>query len=152
MAGPRQPIDLLLAKGRKNLTKKEIEERRKREIKVPADNIEPPSYLPDNLKKEFTRLAQEMIEVGIMSNLDCEALARFVISEYNYQKVSKKLIRMGVDNPDYPAMVRIQEKLFTMARQSANDLGLTISSRCKLVVPKKEEKEVDPIAAKFGDI
>ena len=59
---------------------------------------------------------------------------------------------MGVDNPDYPAMVRIQEKLFTMARQSANDLGLTISSRCKLVVPKKEEKEVDPIAAKFGDI
>lgn len=152
MARPRQPIDLLVAKGRKNLTKKEIEERRKQEVKAPADNIEPPSYLPANLRKEFNRLAKEMVEIGIMSNLDCEALARAIISEYNYQKVSKKLLKMGVDNPKYYDTVLLQEKLFKMVRQSANDLGLTISSRCKLVVPKKEEKEEDPITAKFGDI
>lgn len=152
MAGPRQPIDLLLAKGKKNLTKKEIEERRKREIKAKSDNIEPPSYLPANLRKEFNRLADEMVDIGIMSNLDCEALARAIISEYNYQKVTKKLLKMGVDNPKYYDTVLLQEKLFKMVRQSANDLGLTISSRCKLVVPKKEEKEIDPVAAKFGDI
>lgn len=152
MAGPRQPIDLLLAKGKKNLTKKEIEERKKREIKAKSDNIEPPSYLPANLRKEFNRLADEMVDIGIMSNLDCEALARAIISEYNYQKVTKKLLKMGVDNPKYYDTVLLQEKLFKMVRQSANDLGLTISSRCKLVVPKKEEKEIDPVAAKFGDI
>ncbi len=34
----------------------------------------------------------------------------------------------------------MQEKLFKMARAAASDLGLTITSRCKLVVPKPEEK------------
>jgi P27 family predicted phage terminase small subunit len=32
-----------------------------------------------------------------------------------------------------------QDKLFKQCRSSAMDLGLTISSRCKLVVPKAEE-------------
>jgi len=149
MARPREPIDLLLAKGRKNLTKKEIEERRAQEVKAPSDNIEPPSYLPDNLKKEFNRIADELIEIGIMSNLDCEALARFVTSEYNYQKVSKKLLKMGVDNPKYYDTVLLQEKMFKMCRQAASDLGLTISSRAKLVVPKKEEKPPENKFAKF---
>lgn len=149
MARPREPIDLIIAKGKKNLTKKEIEERRAQEVKAPSDNIEPPSYLPDNLKEEFNRIADELIEIGIMSNLDCEALARFVISEYNYQKVSKKLIKMGVSNPDYYNTVLLQEKMFKMCRQAASDLGLTISSRAKLVVPKKEEKPPENKFAKF---
>lgn len=153
MARPRQPVDLLLIKGKKNLTKKEIEERRAQEVKAPANNIEAPSYLPDKLKKEFNRLAQEMIDIGIMSNLDCEALARFVVSEHNYQKVTKKLLRMGVDNPEYYNTVLLQEKMFKMCRQAANDLGLTISSRCKLIVPKKEEpKKETPFDRMFGDV
>lgn len=149
MARPREPIDLIIAKGKKNLTKKEIEERRAQEVKAPSDNIEPPSYLPDNLKEEFNRIADELIEIGIMSNLDCEALARFVTSEYNYQKVSKKLLKMGVDNPKYYDTVLLQEKMFKMCRQAASDLGLTISSRAKLVVPKKEEKPPENKFAKF---
>ena len=30
---------------------------------------------------------------------------------------------------------RMQERYFKQARNSANDLGLTVTSRCKLVVP-----------------
>lgn len=37
MVRARQPVDLLLVKGKKNLTKKEIEERREQEIKAPDD-------------------------------------------------------------------------------------------------------------------
>lgn len=55
MARPRQPVDLLLVKGKKNLTKKEIEERRKQEIKAPDDKVKAPSYLPKDLKREFKR-------------------------------------------------------------------------------------------------
>lgn len=139
MARPRQPIDLIVAKGKKNLTKKEIEERKSKEVQAPADKIEPPSYLPSSLKKEFKRIAGELIDIGIMSNLDCEALARFIVSEYNYQKVTKKLLNTGVDNEKYIDLLLIQEKLFKMCRQGAGDLGLTISSRCKLVIPRKEE-------------
>ncbi|EJP6471368.1 phage terminase small subunit P27 family [Clostridium sporogenes] len=141
MARPRQPIDLIVAKGKKNLTKKEIEERKSKEVQAPADKIEPPSYLPSSLKKEFKRIAGELIDIGIMSNLDCEALARFIVSEYNYQKITKKLLKTGVDNEKYFSYLLMQEKLFKQCRQAASDLGLTISSRCKLVVPKKEDKK-----------
>ena len=142
IARPREPIDLIIAKGKKNLTKKEIERRRAQEVKAPNNNVEAPSYLPKTLIKEFDRIAGELIDIGIMSNLDSQALARFITSEYNYQKISKRLLKLGAENPAYYDTVLLQEKLFKMARQSANDLGLTISSRCKLVVPKKEEEEV----------
>lgn len=153
MARPREPIDLLLVKGKKNLTKKEIEERRAQEVKAPTDNIDAPSYLSAKLKKEFNRLAKELIDIKIMTNLDCEALARFVISEYNYQRVSKRLLRIGVENPLFRDLLLHQEKLFKMARQAASDLGLTISSRCKLVVPKQETKKKEsPMERMFGNV
>ncbi len=153
MGNRREPINLVIAKGKKNLTKKEIEERKASEIKAPDDKVEPPSYLPSDLKEEFQRIAEELINIGIMSNLDNEALARFVTSEHNYQKVTKSLLKMGVTNPEYYNTVLLQEKLFKMTRQAAQDLGLTISSRCKLVVPKKvqvkEEKKFDRM---FGNV
>lgn len=153
MAGPRQPIDLLVLKGKKNLTKKEIEERSANEVKAPADNIQPPSYLPKKLKEEFTRLAGELTGIKIMTNLDCEALARFITSEYNYQRVTRRLLRTGVDNPEFKDLLINQEKLFKMARQAASDLGLTISSRCKLVVPKQEAKKKEtPVDRMFGNV
>jgi len=153
LAGPRQPIDLLVLKGKKNLTKKEIEERRAKEVKAPANNIQAPSYLPKKLKEEFTRLAGELTGIKIMTNLDCEALARFITSEYNYQRVTKQLLRVGVDNPAFKDLLINQEKLFKMARQAASDLGLTISSRCKLVVPKQETKKKEtPVDRMFGNV
>lgn len=153
MGNRRQPIDLIIAKGKKNLTKKEIEERKAKEIKVSNNSVEPPSYLPDNLKEEFTRIANELIEIGIMSNLDCEALARFIVSESQYQKVSERIIKMKTIGPTYMDLINVQDKLFKMTRQAANDLGLTISSRCKLVVPKKEEKKKESgFDSRFGGV
>lgn len=149
MARPRQPTDLVMLKGKKHLTKKEIEERKNSEVKANADKIEPPSYLPSNLKKEFNRIAQELISIEIISNLDCEALARFIVSEYSYQKVTKKLLKTGIDNEKYIDLLLMQEKLFKMCRQSASDLGLTISSRCKLVVPKSKEEKPKNKFSKF---
>lgn len=70
MAGARQPVDLLLVKGKKNLTKQEIEERRKQEIKAPSDKVKAPSYLPKDLKREFKKIADELKNIGIMTNLD----------------------------------------------------------------------------------
>lgn len=152
MAGQKQPVGLLVVKGKKHLTKKEIAKRKAQEIKAPADSIQAPSYLPRKLQKEFSRLAGELVSIKIMTNLDCEALARFVTSEYNYQRVTKQLLRVGVTNPAFRDLLIDQEKLFKMARQAASDLGLTISSRCKLVVPKREEKEETPFDRMFGDV
>lgn len=150
MARPRQPIDLLVHKGKKNLTKAEIEERKATEVKAKSDSIVPPSYLPSELVGDFNRLADELIDIGIMSNLDCETLARFLVSEYQWQMVTVKILEKNSIDEEYMELVKLQEKVFKMARASATDLGLTISSRCKLVVPKKEENKKESKFSKFG--
>ncbi|NFG03052.1 phage terminase small subunit P27 family [Clostridium sporogenes] len=141
MARPRQPTDLLLVKGKKHLTKAEIEDRKSKEVKAPSDKVKAPSYLPADLKKEFNKIAKELKEIGIITNLDIDALARFIIAKEMYLELTKQILEkpelMIVDKD----IVTTQDKLFKQCRSSASDLGLTISSRCKLVVPKKEDKK-----------
>ncbi|MCY8243532.1 MULTISPECIES: phage terminase small subunit P27 family [Bacillus] len=162
MARPRQPVDLLLVKGKKNLTKQEIEERRKQEIKAPSDKVKAPSYLPKDLKREFKKIADELKNIGIMTNLDVDALARFLFARKLYLQVTEQLLECGpmktvivrkfdddgnaigeeekiVPNDDYSELLINQDKLFKQCRQASSDLGLTISSRCKLVIPKKDD-------------
>lgn len=172
----KQPIDLLVIKGNKNLTKKEIEERKAQEVKAPADNVKPPSYLPTKLKKEFKKIASELVGIGIMTNLDNDALARFLLAQKMYLDVTGKLINIDpiievpkmveneygekvqdgtikVANPDYSEILINQDKLFKQCRAAASDLGLTISSRCKLVMPKGkvDEKPKTEAERRFGD-
>ena len=51
MARPRQPIELVVAKGKKHLTKSEIEQRKNSEVKANSDKIKPPQNLIKNEKK-----------------------------------------------------------------------------------------------------
>ena len=151
MSGGRkkEPVNLILAKGNKpGLTKDEIKARRKAEerIKVSSDNIQAPDYLPKKLVGKFDDLASQLIEIDLMDNLDTDSLARYVISEHNYQRVMKKINRTGIDNPDFYDLTLLSEKYFKMARQSASDMGLSISSRLKLAIPQVEEKEENKFA------
>ena len=41
----KEPVKLIIAKGKKHLTKAEIKEREDNEIKVDATNVTPPNYL-----------------------------------------------------------------------------------------------------------
>lgn len=149
VARPRQPTDLLLLKGKKHLTKEEIAKRKASEVKAPADKVKAPSYLPDDLKKEFRKIAKELLDIEIITNLDVDALARFVISRKLYLEVTQKLLEKPelLLNKD---TIGIQDKLFKQCRAAASDLGLTISSRCKLVIPKKEEPKKQSKFSKFG--
>ncbi|WP_079908261.1 phage terminase small subunit P27 family [Paenibacillus sp. 32352] len=176
MARPREPISLLLYKGKKNLTKQEIEERQKQEIKAPSDKVRAPVYLPKELKKEFKKIADELLEIGIMSNLDVDALARFLLARKMYLKVTDELLArdpvMLVNEPvkdddgkvlavnevsvisgAYSDLLMMQDKLFKQCRQASADLGLTITSRCRLVMPsKKDEKQKDDFSERFGNV
>lgn len=173
MGRAKQPIDLLVVKGNKNLTKKEIKERKDSEVKASSDKVKPPAYLPTKLKKEFKKIANELIEIGIMTNLDNDGLARFLMAQKMYLDVTDNLMKipstievpkmvrneygekvqegtMVAANPEFTDILVNQDKLFKQCRAAASDLGLTISSRCKLVVPKKEEKKAPSKFAKFG--
>lgn len=175
MGRAKQPVSLLVLKGNKNLTKKEIEEREALEVKAPADNVKPPSYLPTKLKKEFKKIASELVDIGIMTNLDNDALARFLMAQKMYLDVTGNLMKipsvievpkMMTDeygekvqdgmveaaNPEFTDLLINQDKLFKQCRAAASDLGLTISSRCRLVMPKVKEDNAPKTEAerRFG--
>lgn len=141
MAGRRQPIELVIAKGNKNLTKAEIEERRDREIKPITDNIIAPTYLTKKQKDEFNKIADQLKKLKIMGETDVDALARYIVANELYINAVKQLRRSNVkNNPElFDKWAKIQERYFKQCRSSANDLGLSISSRCRLVVPERKD-------------
>ena len=141
MARPRQTIAVIEAKGRSHLGKAEIERRRASEIKPITDNIVAPDILNKKEKDKFNHIADQLIKLGIMGETDVDALARYIIAESFYIQATKKLRKRDVikDLKLYDTWLKIQDKYFKQCRLSASDLGLTISSRCRLVIPKPEE-------------
>lgn len=139
---PRQPTDLIIAKGKKHLTKEEIEQRKNSEVVANSDNIFAPSHLTKKQKERFSYLAEEMLDIHILTNLDVESLARYVTLEEAYIKISKALSKLNVviQGDEFDKMLTRQTKIHVMLTKSASELGLTISSRGKLVVPKPKEK------------
>lgn len=141
MSGQKQPVDLVLANGKKHLTKEEIEQRKSQEVKADSDNIVAPSYLTKKQSEKFNYYVEELLKVKIIANLDAETLARQVATEFQFEAVAKKLRQTNILDSDYEKLLVAYDKLFKMCRQGASDLGLTVSSRCKLVIPKPPEKQ-----------
>ena len=144
MAGPRQPTALVELKGKKHFTKTELEERKNAEVDADTDNIVPPDYLTEKQAGEFFALANELKRCEIMTNLDCDALARFVVARSDYADYVKLMrsIPKTVDNlQELKEADKLKRGAFLDCNTAAKELGMTISSRCKLVVPKKEESK-----------
>lgn len=137
MARPRQPIDLVKAKGKKHLTKQEYKERKEKEIQVDFKDVEAPEYLPKKLHDEFDEIAGKLLAIGIMTELDEDTLARYLLSKQNYLHYTTLLTKALNENRivDAEKLVGMQDKAFKQCRACATDLGLTIASRCKLVLP-----------------
>ena len=153
MAGQRLPIEVVQARGSKHLTKEEIQERKECEIKPVTDDIIAPDYLTKKQKDTFYKLASQLEKLKIMGETDVDALARYIVANDSYVHATKQLRKSEVKNDPmkYESWSKIQERNFKMVRASANDLGLSISSRCKLVVPgaNKEDKPKENKFAKF---
>ena len=157
MARPRQPIDLIAAKGKKHLTFEEYNERKQGEVTAQADNIKPPAFLSKKEREKFTELAEQLVALKIMSNMDCDVLARYVEAETEYIKVTKQLqkikflpdkksaveesTQLAEQYERYNYLSRIQTRLMKACNENARELGLTISSRCRLVIPKEKDEK-----------
>lgn len=168
MAGPRQPIGLVRARGKKHLTKAEIAERQSNEVQPVTDGIAAPPFLTAKQKKEFCRIAAQLKKLKIMGETDCDTLARYVVAQDLYAQAVKDLRDAQRVRPqkaddlaqtlesmvEWTAMVNKLDKridrYFKQATTAAAALGLTISSRCKLVVPVKEDAPKINKFARFG--
>ena len=150
MAGrPREPVDLIKAKGKKHLSQKEYDERKAGELQVPFVDVEPPSYLTATQKKKFTEIAELLLPLGIFTELDVDALGRYVISRELYleftKQLKKKLQDSDTDIREITATQAAQDKAFRQCVTSANELCLNVSSRAKLVIPQTTDGEDDEL-------
>ena len=145
MPKQRQPVDMVIAKGRKHFTKEDIEERRAQEIDVPYKDIEAPAYLTGSLVNEFYDIAYKLLDIGVMTELDEDSLARYLISKQHYLKYSNLVTKalQGGKVEETAKLITAQDKLYKQVRVAAADLGLTITSRCKLVIPNAPQKYVE---------
>ncbi len=148
MARPREPIDLIKAKGKTHLSKSEYEERKSEEIEVPFVDVKPPEYLTGEKQiAKFNYYADMLLKLNIFSQLDVDCLARYIMGEQLYLQYTNLLIGL-IKSKDFEQMGKIQglqDRAFRQCQQCARDLGLTISSRCKLVVPSTEDGEDDEL-------
>ena len=158
----KQPINLIIAKGKKHLTKAEIEERQKTEIHTDHVNVKPPNYLNEEEVKEFYRISQILLDIGIITELDEDCLAHYLISNSSYIKYTKKIRALEDElleakrtdrkaklKSEIDTYLTYQDKALKQCRACANDLGLSISSRAKLVMPQPKEEKKENKFTKF---
>ena len=138
MPGTRQPTDLIVAKGRKHLSRAEEAARRAGELNVPpAKTAKPPKWLPEDLKKDYRAIGKQLIAAGLLTDLDADTLGRYLVSHSQWLQAAQRAqiyLERG-DTKSADDWGRIQERYFKAARACAADLGLTVTSRCKLVLP-----------------
>lgn len=153
MARPRKTIDLMQAQRRVHRSDEEKAARKAGEINAPADCICSPSYLNEEQREEFLNISEQLVKLGIMSNLDCDTLARYLTARDNYIKFTGIVDGIAAE-PENIIMIdkatAVQDRAFKQCRSAASDLGLTVGARCKLVIPVKEERK-DANAGLFGD-
>lgn len=166
MSGVRRPMDVNLACGSKHWTQAEIEARRRGEVKVsrPA-RLACPKWLGKEAAKLFRVYARQLLENLPVSSLDAGTLARMCDAEWSYAEASRQkdtyllaaagLVKQSGPGSASEELATCQEQIAywtkqmaayeKIARGCANDLGCTITSRCRLVVPDTGQPEVDPL-------
>ena len=152
MPGPRQPTDLVKANGRKHLTQAEEDARRDQEVHVPPpERAEPPRWLGKKFHREFREIGEVLRQAGLYAELDRDVLGQFLVSRERWQRADR-LASAAIRQKDEKLAKEwtgIQSTYFRQCRQCAEVMGLSISSRCRLVVPDalvnaaKDEGEED---------
>ena len=133
-----QPVAVLKANGSRHYSKAQLEQREAGEIKPPVvKSLEPPSYLSGSLAKEFRELAPILIKMGVLTAVDADGLARYLVAKNNYIRASNRLtaaINSG-NTREAGTWSAIQDRFFRQCRSAGGDLGLTVTGRCALSIP-----------------
>lgn len=154
---PRKlPQNVIEMRGKSHQTKVEKEERRNSEPKMSDDKrIRAPDYLPEMLRAEFNELGQQLIKAKLACKLDRDVMARYLMSKQNWilaHEKAKDSLLFDDDPKTVGGWTKIANLYFNQCQSCANAMGLTITSRCKLVVPQdKNEEENDPMAKMLAE-
>lgn len=146
----RKPLGLMT----KHLTKAEREIKARKTVTAKFENAEPPAWCSAAQKREFWMIAGQLVEIGIMGDVDCDAIGLYIKAKDDYIAYDKTLKKLRKDSTSISTAVQMadavakydtmRDKAFKRCLAAARELGLTISSRCKLVMPKADKPEEQP--------
>lgn len=135
--------EVIARSGKSHLSNKEKKNLIENTLKLEANNDEiiAPAFLTETMREKFYKLAEELVKLKIFTHLDIDNLAQYVFNITEYEKTSSLITTMNSDDNKYMETLKIQEKFFKMAKVGANELGLNILTRNKLIIPTPEKKE-----------
>lgn len=99
-----------------------------------------PSWLTKEAQVIWRRTTKQLDEMGILAEADQDVICAYVMAVLNFERATKLVDEMGVlvegrrDGFVKNPAVQIQRDNATLIRQLGSELGLTPSSRSRLVV------------------
>jgi P27 family predicted phage terminase small subunit len=138
----------------------------KNEVKPKEVAPECPSWLNEYAQEEWQSISKELLELGLLTNIDgtalagyCQAVARWRQAEEFLEKYSKDkdgkcngfMVKAPSGYLQQLPQVSIAQKYLQIAKSFLIEFGLTPSSRANLIKPepKREKSEFEK---KFGNV
>lgn len=143
------PQNVLDMRGKSHQSKAEKAARRESEPQLEEiKRLRAPEYLPEFLRKDFNELGQELIKAGLLARLDRDVLARYIMSRDSWAAAHVKARNaLDMDDPkESAAWARIAKTYFDQCHVCASSMGLTITSRCRVVVPQSQKDDEDEMS------
>lgn len=157
MARPRKVVSALEG----NYSKKEIEQRKALEqaITGDCDNIPIPRFIEDDpiAVEEFERIVEELLKVGVATNVDSTLLGIYADSYSKYFQATEQLKyedmveeftnKSGATNRVISPYIKIQQQYATMIMKISSMYGLDPASRGKIAHLQidDEKDKTDPV-------
>lgn len=160
-----KPIALQLLEGNKGkYSKKQLEERMEREnaLKPNTDNVNAPNWLSPFAKEEFEKMANELMTIDMLTNVDVNALAMYCDAYARYVECTQMIQEEGLmveytnkaaetNKVPHPLLTK-QKALFEQMKALSTEFGLTPAARAKIAIKKEPEKEKTTEEILFGDV
>lgn len=118
---------------------------------TPAD-LKPPYFLTRRQMTVYEFYVGKLIDLGIYADIDIWTLACYCKAFVEWQKISKQIESIRLDPEDDDSMEKYKllnielNRWYKQCRELGHDLGLNISSRCKLRLPEKDEEQENKFA------
>ncbi len=145
--GPRpEPTALKLARG--NPGKRPINHD---EPELTAAKSKPPTGLPAAARKEWIRLADELVNAGVLTVGDLQTFEQYCRLVADVEKVQKLVHRTGWIDAKKLGYVRDLKDLRAQLKQFAAELGLTPTSRSGVKKIKGKKATDEKRNRFFGD-
>ena len=143
MGRPPKPTALRILQG--NPGKRPLP---KNEPRPKAGMPERPGWLLPEAKREWAKLAPQLVAVGVLTVVDRVPFAMFCQEWGRYTRAQKRMDTMEAagegESLAYRRVIMIASKHFQQAMTIAGRFGLTASDRSRISVP--EQKQGDPFA------